>query len=258
MTARPRFTRKVALVTGAASGIGKEIALQLAREEARVVVVDTDAAGGRDTVNQVISSRGAAVFVCADVSQRLQVGEVMKAAVAEYGGLDILINNAAVELEATIEETGESDLQRVMENNFHSVFLCSQMAIPLLRQRGGGVIINIASVNGLLGIPRHAAYNAAKGGVIALTRQLAVDYGPLGIRVNCVCPGEIDTPMTRRKFKPTQIERHLEAAAGRCHLRRVGMPEDIANAVRFLASDEASWITGVILPVDGGFSCGWA
>lgn len=253
-----RFAQKVALVTGAASGIGREIALQLAREGAQVVVADIDAAGGKDTVGCVISEGGAALFVAADVSERQQVARAMEITVAEYKGLDILINNAAIELEATIEETSESDLTRVTENNFYSVFLCSQMAIPLLRERGGGVIINIASVNGLLGIPKHAAYNAAKGGVIALTRQLAVDYGPLGIRVNCICPGEIDTPMTRKKIGLAQIEQHSKVAAGRCHLRRMGSPQDIANAVLFLASEEASWITGVILPVDGGFSCGWA
>jgi NAD(P)-dependent dehydrogenase (short-subunit alcohol dehydrogenase family) len=145
-----------------------------------------------------------------------------------------------------------------MQNNLYSVFLCSQLAMPLLRERAGGVIINIASVNGLLGIPKHAAYNAAKGGVIALTRQLAVDYGPLGIRVNCVCPGEVDTPMGRRKLEPAQVEQQQRAAAMRYPLRRVGKPQDIATAVSFLASDEASWITGVVLPVDGGFSCGWA
>jgi dihydroanticapsin dehydrogenase len=258
VTARCRFAGKVALVTGAASGIGKEIALQSAREEARVVVVDIDATGGKDTVDRIISEGGSALFVAADVSQRQQVAKAMEATVAEYKGLDVLINNAAIELEATIEETGESDLQRIIENNFYSAFLCSQMAIPLFRERGAGAIINIASVNGLLGIPRHAAYNAAKGGVIALTRQLAVDYGPLGIRVNCICPGEVDTPMTRKKIGLAQIEQHLKPAAERCHLKRVGTPQDIANAVMFLASDEASWITGVILPVDGGFSCGWA
>ncbi len=249
---------KVALVTGAASGIGKEIALQFAREGAQVVVADVDATGGNDTVEHVTSGGGAALFVATDVSQREQVAHAMAVTVAEYKGLHVLVNNAAVELEATIEETGENDLQRIIENNFCSAFLCSQMAIPLFRERGAGAIVNIASVNGLLGVPRHAAYNAAKGGVIALTRQLAVDYGPLGIRVNCICPGEVDTPMTRNKIGVAQIEQHLKRAAERCHLKRHGTPQDIANAVTFLASDEASWITGVVLPVDGGFSCGWA
>jgi len=258
VTARCRFAGKVALVTGAASGIGKEIALQFAREGAQVVVADVDATGGNDTVERVTSSGGAALFVAADVSQRKHVAHAMAVTVAQYKGLDFLVNNAAIELEATIEETSESDLKRVMQNNLYSVFLCSQLAMPLFRERTGGVIINIASVNGLLGIPKHAAYNAAKGGVIALTRQLAIDYGPLGIRVNCICPGEVDTPMGRRKLEPAQVEQQQRAAAMRYHLRRVGKPEDIANAVTFLASDEASWITGVVLPVDGGFSCGWA
>jgi len=249
---------KVALVTGAASGIGKEIALQFAGEGAQVVVADVDATGGKDTVERVTSGGGTALFVAADVSQREQVAHVMAVTVAEYKGLDVLVNNAAIELEATIEETSESDLERVVQNNLCSVFLCSQLAMPLLRKRAGGVIINIASVNGLLGIPKHAAYNAAKGGVIALTRQLAIDYGPLGIRVNCVCPGEVDTPMGRRKLELAQVEQQQRAAAMRYPLRRVGKPQDIANAVTFLASDEASWITGVVLPVDGGFSCGWA
>ena len=248
---------KIALVTGAASGIGQAIAYRFAMEGAKVAVIDVNSEGGQETVERILTNSGVAMFLKADVSKSQQVQEAIKATVAEYGGLDILVSNAAIEFVGTIEQTSEEDWQHVVSNNLESVFLCSKFVIPYMKKQGRGVIVNIGSINGLLGVSEHAAYNAAKGGVISLTRQLAVDYGPFGIRVNCICPCTTDTPMVRRSLvkKNLDPDQCLQEWGKHYPLRRVGKPEDIANAVLFLASDEASWITGVILPVDGGNSC---
>lgn len=255
MVFKGRLQGKIALITGGASGIGQATANRFAIEEAKIAVIDLDSIGGQETVEKIHERGGSAFFIKADVSNSKQVRKAIKATIAEFGGLDILVNNAAIEFVGTIEQTSEEEWEHVIQNDLKSIFLCSKFAMPHLKARGGGAIINIGSVNGLLGVPEHAAYNAAKGGVISLTRQLAVDYGSFGIRVNCICPGTTDTPMVRKSIVDRDPEEYLKELGKHYLLRRVGKPEDIANAVLFLASGEASWITGVILPVDGGCSC---
>jgi len=250
-----RLHGKTALITGGASGIGQATAYQFAMEGAKVAVVDLDSVGGQKTIENILAKGRSAIFIRSDVSNLKQVRKAIEETVAEFGGFDILVNNAAIEFVGTIERTSEEGWEQVVRNNLKSVFLCSKYAMPHLKTRGGSAIINIGSVNGLLGIPEHAAYNAAKGGVISLTRQLAVDYGRFGVRVNCICPGTTDTPMVRKSIVGHNPEEYFKKLGKHYPLRRAGKPEDIAKAALFLASDEASWITGVILPVDGGCSC---
>jgi NAD(P)-dependent dehydrogenase (short-subunit alcohol dehydrogenase family) len=248
-----RLQGKVALITGAASGIGRAIASRFALEGAKITLVDINSTAGRELVDKITANGSSATFIKADLGNLHQVRNAIDATIARWGSLDILINNAAIEFVGTIEQTSEQDWERIITNDLKSVFLCSKFAIPHMIKRGGA-IINIASTNGLLGVPEHAAYNSAKGGVISLTRQLAVDYGPSNIRVNCICPCTTDTPMVRKSISAADPGQYLKELGKNYPLRRIGKPEDIANAVLFLASDEASWITGVILPVDGGSS----
>lgn len=251
--ASTRLDGKVALVTGAASGIGRASALLFAREGASVAVVDMNEKGARDVADAITANGGQALCVPADVTRAADCQRAMRSVADKFGALHILFNNAGIICRATVLELSEADWDRVMEVNIKSIFLMSKFAIPLIEKSGGGSIINTASGWGLAGGPKAAAYCASKGAVVLLTKAMAIDHGPQNIRVNCICPGDTDTPMLRSEARQlgAATTRFLQEAAQR-PLGRLGTPEEIAQAALYLASDAASFVTGTALVVDGG------
>ena len=248
-----RLPDSVALVTGAGSGIGRAIAERFAQEGARVVVADRNLPGAEETVGRITAAGGAALAVTADVADAAAVAAMASQAEATYGRVDVLVNNAAAAAGDDIldidGQTWDWNLAVVLK----SAFLCSKALLPGMIARRRGAIVNIASVNGLTGLGEEA-YSAAKAGMINLTQNLAIKYGHFGVRANVICPGTIRTPIwqARVERRPTIFD---ELAAW-YPLGRVGEPADVANAALFLASPEAAWITGAVLPVDGGLTAG--
>jgi NAD(P)-dependent dehydrogenase (short-subunit alcohol dehydrogenase family) len=243
---------KVALVTGAGSGIGQAAALAFAHAGARVVVADIDADGGQATVHRIAELGGEAICIPADVAQEDDVARLIAETVARYGRLDCALNNAGISSGGGLtHELSEEMWSRVLAVNLTGVWLCLKYEIAqMLRQDGGGAIVNVASVAGLVG-GTTAAYVASKHGVVGLTKQAALEYAPHGIRINAVCPGVIQTPMVDRVFaaRPGLAERWLAAEP----IGRLGTPEEVAAAVVWLCSEAASFVIGVALPVDGGW-----
>lgn len=244
---------KVALISGGASGIGRATASLFAREGAVVSVVDVDDAGGRAAVKRIIDNGGQALFLHCDVTHAEDCRRAVQQTADKFGGLDILFNNAGIIRRSTVLEISEAEWDQVMAVNVKSVFLLSKHAIPLMAEAGGGVIINTASGWGLVGGRRAVSYCASKGAVVNMTRAMALDHGGQNIRVNCLCPGDTDTGMLRQEAQQlgTPAEQFLAEAAER-PLKRIGKPEDIAQAALYLASDAASFVTGTALVVDGG------
>jgi NAD(P)-dependent dehydrogenase (short-subunit alcohol dehydrogenase family) len=251
------LTGKRALITGGASGIGEATAMLFAREGAAISVVDLDEERGWTVVRAIQEEAGGAVFVAADVTLDSDCRRAVEQTVRELGGLDILFNNAGIIRRATVEELAEAEWDQVMAVNVKSIFLMSRYGVPVMANAGGGVIINTASGWGLAGGPRAAAYCASKGAVVLLTKAMAIDHGPQNIRVNCICPGDTDTPMLRDEARQLgqSAERFLTEATDR-PLGRIGTPDEIAQAVLYLASDASSYVTGTALVVDGGGSAG--
>jgi NAD(P)-dependent dehydrogenase (short-subunit alcohol dehydrogenase family) len=247
------LTGKCALITGGASGIGRATALLFAREGAAVSVVDLDEVGARAVVHKIVDQGGQAIFVHCDVSLAADCQRAVQQTVDEWGGLDIVFNNAGIIRRATVIDTTEEEWDRVMAVNVKSVFLLSKYAVPVMIQAGGGVIINTASGWGLVGGRRAVSYCASKGAVVNMTRAMALDHGEQNIRVNCICPGDTDTAMLRNEAQQlgASEEDFLAEAADR-PLRRIGRPEEIAQAALYLASDASSFVTGTTLVVDGG------
>ncbi len=246
-----RLTDQVAIITGGASGIGNAAVRLFAREGAAVIIADVQREPGTALADCLINEGLRACFVFTDVSQDDQVQQLIARAVETFGGVDILFSNAGVGWAHSALNTRLSDWERVLDINLTGAFLCAKHVIPVMKQRGGGSIVIDASANGLLAEADLAAYCASKGGLIALTRSLALDYGPDNIRVNCLCPGYIDTPINAEYFAtPGSRERAAQLHA----LGRVGFPEEVAYAALFLASAEASFITGSVLTVDGGLT----
>jgi NAD(P)-dependent dehydrogenase (short-subunit alcohol dehydrogenase family) len=244
---------KRALITGAASGIGRAIALLFAREGASVAIVDLDQAGGQAVAQDIAQHGGRTIFVRCNVANAADCQHAVQQTVDQLGGLDILVNNAGIIRRATVLEITEEEWDRVMAVNVKSIFLLSKFAIPLMAQAGGGVIINTASGWGLIGGRKAISYCASKGAVVNMTRALALDHGHQNIRVNCICPGDTDTAMLRNEAQQlaTPDEVFLAEAADR-PLQRIGQPEDIAQAALYLASAASSFVTGTALVVDGG------
>ena len=243
---------KVAIITGAASGIGLAAARRFVAEGAKVVVADVQDASRE--VGEMTKQGGEALFVQADVSSEAQVDRLIERTVAAYGRLDVLVNCAGVELTKKITDTSEAEWDRLMSVNLKGVFLCSKAAIPVM-QRNGGVIVNVASELGLVGGSEIAAYCASKGGVVQLTKAMAVDHAGDGIRVNCVCPGPVSTPLLEAIMgASSDPEGERRRIAEKTLLKRLGRPEEIANVILFLASEESSYLTGSVVAADGGWT----
>jgi len=244
---------KVAIITGAKSGIGFAAALRLAAEGAKVVVADVRAT--QEEAQEIVRRGGDALSVQVDVSSELQVSALISRTVAAYGRLDVLVNNAGVELAKKVTETSEAEWDRLMSVNLKGVFLCSKAAIPEMKRTGGGAIVNVASELGVVGGSEIAAYCASKGGVVQLTKAMAIDHAADGIRVNCVCPGPVSTPLLEAIVAASSDpEEERRRIVDKTLLGRLGQPEEIANVVAFLASDESSYMTGSVVLVDGGWT----
>ena len=248
-----RVARKVALITGAASGIGRATALLFAREGAAVALADLNTDAGQRVADEIAQSGGRAFFETIDVTRAADCQRLVERAIREFDRIDILFNNAGIIRRATILDLSEEDWDRVMAVNVKSIYLLSREVIPHMQKAGGGTIINTASGWGLTGGAKAAVYCASKGAVVLLTKAMAVDHGPQHIRVNCICPGDTDTGMWREEARQLGEEssRFLAEAAKR-PLGRVGTPEEIAQAALYLASDASSFVTGTALVVDGG------
>jgi NAD(P)-dependent dehydrogenase (short-subunit alcohol dehydrogenase family) len=247
-----RLRDKVAIVTGAGSGIGRATANLFAQEGAKVVVSDIESSLGKETVEEISKNGGTAVHVVTDVSKADEVKAMIKKCITSFGKLDVLFNNAGIEgFWGLLWKMKEESWNHVMDVNLKSVFLGCKYAIPYLKKTKGS-IINTASELGLVGSTSRPAYSASKGGIIALTRSLALQCAPYGIRVNCICPGATETPLLVRFLGEKQKERSLRKVRQEIPLRRLGKPIDIAYAALYLASEESSFVTGSILVVDGG------
>src|SRR5579859_3501417 len=249
-----RLQEKVSLITGAGSGIGREAALIFAREGARVVVVDVNDAGGRQTVDAIGQAGGQAIYVHADVSRAAEVQAMIAAAEQTYGRLDVIFNNAGIfpAADGSVVDTDEETWDLVMRVNLKGVFLGCKYAIPALLRAGGGSIINVASFVALLGAATpQIAYTASKGGVLSMTREIAVEFARRGIRANALCPGPVDTPLLAELLSdPVRRQRRLVHIP----MGRFARPQEIANAALFLASDESSYVTASTFLVDGGIT----
>lgn len=248
------FEGQVALVTGAAGGMGRAIADAFAGAGAAVTVGDINEQGGRETVEDIVAGGGRATFVPTDVASAAAVERLVAAAVNEFGGLDCAVNAAAIENEMVpLAETEEADFDRIIAVNLKSVFLCMKYELrAMLAQGHGGAIVNIASTNSFRPQTNQAAYTASKHGVLGITRAAAIDYAGEGIRINAICPGTIDTPMlrdamARRGRDPEDVIRRLSL------IGRFGTPHEIAKAALWLCSDDASFTMGHALAVDGGY-----
>jgi len=244
---------KVSLISGAASGIGLSIARHMAEAGADVALIDIDETCGRQAEKDIQALGIKVRFYPCDVSQSSDCQETVTEVLQDFGRIDILVNNAGIVNRKNIVELSEVEWDSVLNTNLKSVYLLSHYVVPSMVEHGGGSIINIGSGWGLKGGPRAAAYCAAKGGVVNLTRAMAIDHGNQNIRVNCVCPGDIDTKLLREEANQLQMnfEEFIKEAAKR-PIPRIGHPDDIANAVLYLASEMSRWVTGSVLVVDGG------
>jgi NAD(P)-dependent dehydrogenase (short-subunit alcohol dehydrogenase family) len=248
-----RVEGKVAVVTGAASGIGRVTALALAAEGARVGIADVDEGGGEAVAARIREAGGEAFYRRTDVTSLADLEAVIGQAADEHGSLDVLVNNAAVAVAGSVGEMAEEDWARVVDVNLSGVWRGMRAAIPRMAAQGSGSIVNLSSVQAHVGFVGWAGYAAAKGGVDALTRQAAVEYAPRGIRINAVVPGTIATEMNERIMRESPDPAAVLAGWTTMHpMGRVGQPEEVAAAIMFLASEEASFVTGELLRVDGG------
>ena len=259
---------RVALVTGGAGGIGRASAIAFAREGAKVVVADVQDVGGEETVSSITAAGGEAIFIKTDVSNSQDVSALIERTMQAYGRLDYAHNNAGIRGErGRLHHSTEENWDRVIETNLKGIWLCMKYELPAMLEAGYGAIVNTASIAGVVGVRKYAPYTASKHGVIGLTKAAALEYARAGIRVNAVCPGLIDTPMVQRplygKIRPTSPLRRglrnakkligyavlsLEQPAG-----RLGLSEEVAEAVIWLCSDAASFVNGHAMPIDGGF-----
>jgi NAD(P)-dependent dehydrogenase (short-subunit alcohol dehydrogenase family) len=250
-----QLTGKVAVVTGAGSGIGAAIATLFARQRAHVVVLDVNEAAARGTADAIGAAGGRADAMACDVADAGAVARVFGQIESAHPRIDILVNNAGIAHVGTIEQTSEADMDRLYQVNVKGVFLCARAAVTIMLRQGGGVILNMASIASLVGVPERFAYSMTKGAVLTMTMSIAVDYVKRNIRCNCICPARIHTP-----FVDQFVARHyagreqetLQQLSAYQPIGRMGTPEEVASLALYLCSDEASFVTGQAYPIDGG------
>jgi NAD(P)-dependent dehydrogenase (short-subunit alcohol dehydrogenase family) len=246
---------KVAVVTGAGSGIGAAIAALFAKQQARVVVLDVDEEAARRTAAAITGEGGVAEARACDVANARSVSDVFGALEAAHGRLDILVNNAGIAHIGTIEQTTEADLDRLYQVNVKGVFLGARAALPIMLRQGGGVILNMASIASLVGVPDRFAYSMTKGAVLTMTMSIAIDYVKQNIRCNCICPARIHTPFVDQyvaKHYAGREREMMQQLSAYQPIGRMGTPEEVAFLALYLCSDEASFVTGQAYPIDGG------
>jgi NAD(P)-dependent dehydrogenase (short-subunit alcohol dehydrogenase family) len=248
-----RLKGKIAIITGAKSGIGFATVARFASEGAKVILADL-----RDSQREaeiIAKNGGEAIFFQVDVSNEKEVEALIQKTIAAYSHLDVLVNNAGIELAKKITETTEAEWDHLMNVNLKGVFLCSKAAIPAMRNNGGGIIVNVASELGLVGGSEIAAYCASKGGVVQLTKAMAIDHVADNIRVNCVCPGPVATALLESIIATSpDPEKERQSIVTKTLMKRLAQPEEIANAILFLGSEESSYMTGSVVAVDGGWT----
>jgi NAD(P)-dependent dehydrogenase (short-subunit alcohol dehydrogenase family) len=252
----PRLANKVAIITGVGAGIGEAIAIRFAEEGARLVLNDISETAGQAAVKKIRDMGGEAVLAVADISQEASAREISETAVKSFGGIDILVNNAADFTQKSVEQAAVADWQKVLGVNVIGTALVSKHAIPHMKARGSGSIVNLASMSAVIAQPDFATYNASKGAILTMTKCMALDLAPFKIRVNSICPGCILTSASYREIERLGLtfEQWRDRVAPLHMLNRLGEPREVANAALFLASDEASFITSAHLMVDGGYT----
>lgn len=250
------FEDKVVVVTGAGAGIGKETAIQFAERGAKVIVATLSEQRGHQVANHIVKhTKGDAIFIQLDVSNNKSVLNMVQKTVDLFGGIDILVNNAGIYYEGDVVHTPEEAWDKVMAVNLKGAYLCSHHVVPIMLKNETGVIVNVSSEAGLVGMTGQTAYNVSKAGMISLTKSMAVDYAQKGIRVNAVCPGTTETPLVQNIIKnaddPGAVRRQMEMIRP---LNRLGKPEEIAKAILVMSSEELGYATGAVLTVDGGYT----
>lgn len=244
---------RTVLITGAGSGIGEAAAFLFASRRARVAVLDVDGAQAERVKDAIVQAGGEAIALQADVGSELAMKRAVDEAATRFGGLDVLVNNAAVQIMGALHECTEEQLDAMLRVNVKGMVFGCKYALPIMMEQRRGAIVSVSSVLGVVGDPDLGVYGATKGAMIAMTRSIAVAYGPYGIRANCICPGDVNTPMVKQYFDfqsdPAQAREQVNREYP---LRRIAEPEEVARAIAFLASDEASFVTGGPLFVDGG------
>ncbi|MDE0686875.1 MAG: glucose 1-dehydrogenase [Candidatus Poribacteria bacterium] len=248
-----RLKDKVAIVTGAASGIGKATAILFAEHGAKIVVADIDEDRANQTVAVIQDAGNEAIYIQTDVTLSENTEKMVRETLNTYGKLDILLSSAGIAMRLPVGDLPEEDWHRCLDVNLTGVYLCAKAAIPAMLENGGGSIINLSSIYGLVGADVRAAYVASKGGVTNLTRGMALDYAEDNIRVNCICPGFVETPLVAGVIKTPE---EYQSLGDRHPMRRLAQPEEIAYGALYLASDESAFVTGIALPIDGGYTAG--
>jgi NAD(P)-dependent dehydrogenase (short-subunit alcohol dehydrogenase family) len=251
-----RLANKVSIITGAGDGIGQAAAVMFAEEGSSVVIADISVEKANNTLSMIKAKNGKGMVVQVDVRKADSVEKMVKDVMSAYGKIDILVNNAAVFIEATVLTTPEDEWDRIMDINLKGIFLCSKFVIPVMIKAGKGSIVNIGSEAGITGFKNQTAYDASKGGVVNMTRAMALDFAEKNIRVNCICPGTTETPMVKQAIAvapdPVQARRNFSSRP----LLRLGRPEEIAAGILYIASDESEFATGAIIAIDGGKTAG--
>jgi len=250
-----RLNGKIAIVTGGGTGIGRAIALAMGRERAKVAVLGRRREALEPVVKELAQSGTEGIAIVCDVTRGEETRQAVEETERAFGKVNVLVNNAGMLSVTTVESISEEDWDRVMDTNLKGPFLMSRAVLPAFRRAGGGAIVNIGSVLGLVAMKDRAAYCASKGGVVLLTKAMAVDHAHENIRVNCICPAIVETDLVKDLFSQSEAGRKArDARIGTLPLGRFGQPHDVAELAAFLASDQSSWITGTAIPVDGGLS----